>query len=273
MFNSRRNVFRHGTPCVQMVNTLSMYLHHTRNSSFWVRRNCCSNFRIKKNQIAPSYANLFMGKFKQQFLRTQNNLPLVWWRYINNVFAICTQGVPCLNAFLREFNNYHTTIKFTAYRSAQEVIFLNTRVYMKDGRVEIDLHIKPTSKHQYLHTKSCNPKHCKTALPHSQAFRIERICSEQENLSLRTNRLKHHLSKRGYSDQLLDSEINGAINTSHGSSSPSRRHRQNLNHVPLVVIYQPNLPKLKRTIRRYHHILQDSDRLSQAFPSLPIIAF
>ena len=27
------------------------------------------------------------------------------------------------------------------------------------------------------------------------------------------------------------------------------------------------------TIRHYHHILQDSDRLRQAFPSLPIIAF
>ena len=40
-----------------------------------------------------------------------------------------------------------------------------------------------------------------------------------------------------------------------------------------MVTYHPNLPRLKQTIRRYHHILQDSDRLRQAFPSLPIIAF
>ena len=38
-------------------------------------------------------------------------------------------------------------------------------------------------------------------------------------------------------------------------------------------MYHPNLPKLEWTIRHYHHILQDSDRLRQAFPSLPIIAF
>ena len=39
-------------------------------------------------RMAPSYANLFIGKFEQQFLQTQNKLHLVWWRYINNVFAI-----------------------------------------------------------------------------------------------------------------------------------------------------------------------------------------
>ena len=38
-------------------------------------------------------------------------------------------------------------------------------------------------------------------------------------------------------------------------------------------MYHPNLPKLEWTIRHYHHILQDSDQLWQAFPSLPIIAF
>ena len=123
-------------------------------------------------RMAPSYTNFFIGKFEQQFLRTQNKLPLVWWRYIDDVFTIWTHGVPCLNMFLRELNNYHTTIKFKADWSAQEVTFL------EDGRVEMDLHVKPTSKHQYLHTKSCRPKHCKTAIPNSQALRIKRICSE-----------------------------------------------------------------------------------------------
>ena len=85
-------------------------------------------------RMAPSYANLFMGKFEQEFLQTQNRLPLVWWRYIDDVFAIWTHGVPCLNAFLRELNNYHTTIKFTADWSSKEVTFLDTRVTLKMGK-------------------------------------------------------------------------------------------------------------------------------------------
>ena len=59
-------------------------------------------------RMAPSYANLFMGKFEQQFLRTQDRVPLVWWRYIDDVFAVWTHGVQHLDEFVRELNSYHT---------------------------------------------------------------------------------------------------------------------------------------------------------------------
>ena len=131
-----------------------------------------------------------MGKFEQQFLQTQNKLPLVWRRYIVDVFAIWTHRSPCLNVFLWELNNHSTTIKFTADWSALEVTFLDTRVYINNGKVEIDLCVKPTSKHQYLHTKSYHPKHCKTTIHYSQALIIKRICSEWENLLLRATQLK-----------------------------------------------------------------------------------
>ena len=89
---------------------------------------------------------------------------------------------------------------------------------------------------------------------------------------MRINQLKHHLARRGYSEPLLDSEVNRAIDTP-GNGGLSRSNNRNSNRVPLVVTYHPNLPKLQRTIRRYHHILQDSERLREAIPSLPIIAF
>ena len=137
--------------------------------------------------MAPLDTNLFMGKFEQQFLQTRNRIPLMWCRYIDDVLAIWTHGVPCLDPFLQELNSYHTTIKFTADWLAKEVAFLDTRVYVKNGKLETDLLIKPTNKHRYLHTKSCYPEHCKTSIPYSQALRIKRICSERENLLLRTN--------------------------------------------------------------------------------------
>ena len=78
--------------------------------------------------------------------------------------------------------------------------------------METDLHTKPTDKHQYLHTKSCHPGHCKTAISFSQALRLRRICSEQNNLVIRSRELKQYLRKRGYLEQLLDTEIHRAIN-------------------------------------------------------------
>ena len=51
-------------------------------------------------RMAPSYASLFMGKFEHEFLRTQIALPLVWWRFIDDVFAIWTHGEQQLQTFL-----------------------------------------------------------------------------------------------------------------------------------------------------------------------------
>ena len=124
------------------------------------------------SQMAPSYANIFMGKLEQQLLRTQERVPLVWWRYIDDVFAVSTHGEPALQSFVDELNRHHNTIKFTANWSTEEVTFLDTRVYLRNGLVETNLHIKPTDTHQYLRTDSCHPRHCKTDIPYGQALRL-----------------------------------------------------------------------------------------------------
>ena len=113
-----------------------------------------------------------------------------------------------LEKFLSNLNSHHATIKFTASWSTEEIIFLDTRVYLNNQQhIKTDLHVKPTDTHQYLHNKSCHPRHCKTAIPYGQALRLRRICSEEENLQKRTNKLMRHLSNRGYPKELLRVEI------------------------------------------------------------------
>ena len=65
-------------------------------------------------------------------------MPLVWWRFIDDVFAIWTHEEQQLQMFLWELNHHHTSIKFTANGSTEEVSFLDRRVYIKNGRVETD---------------------------------------------------------------------------------------------------------------------------------------
>ena len=163
-------------------------------------------------------------------------------------------------------------VNISARRPSSEPLISCRYTTVMHAGIQQSLHIKPTSKHQYLHTKRCHPQHCKTAIPYSQALRSKRIGSQQENLLLRTNELKSHLSKRGYSKQLLDWESNWAINTSNNSSLLCSNH-QNQNPVRLVVTYHPALPMLQWTIKHYHHILQDSEQLRKAIPSHPIITF
>ena len=157
--------------------------------------------------MALSYAKLFMGKFEREFLRIQTALPLVWWRFIDDVFDIRTHGEQQLQMFLWELNHHHTSIKCTANWSTEEVSFLDPRVYIKDGRVERNLYTKPTDKHQYLHMKSCHPRHCKIAILSSQALIFCRICPKRDNLVTWSQELKQHLIKWGYPEQLLDTKF------------------------------------------------------------------
>ena len=82
--------------------------------------------------MAPSYTNLLMGKLGWEFLHTPDKVPLVWWRYINDVFAMWTHGEESLCLFMENSNSYHTTFKFTAVWSLEEVTIQGYRVLSKE---------------------------------------------------------------------------------------------------------------------------------------------
>ena len=52
--------------------------------------------------------------------------PLVWKRYIDDVFSLWDTNREEINNFIEHANNYHPTIKFTADISDKETIFLDT---------------------------------------------------------------------------------------------------------------------------------------------------
>ena len=80
--------------------------------------NSCSEGAIRVptvtgTRMAPSYANILMGKLERKFLLTQDIEPQVWWRFIDNIFAIWTHGEQVLCRFIESLNRHHPTIKFT----------------------------------------------------------------------------------------------------------------------------------------------------------------
>ena len=109
---------------------------------------------------------------------------------------------------IESLNRHHTTIKFTANWSAEKVTFFDTTGYLREnGLIGTDLYIKPTDKRQYLRMDSCYPKHCKDAVPFSQALRLQRICSEDRTYTQRTHELKQYFLSRGYPEQHLEKEF------------------------------------------------------------------
>ena len=92
-----------------------------------------------------------------------------------------------LGQFLVDFNKFHRSLKFTHESSRKNVTFLDVDVKFLNGQIITDLHIKGTDRHQYLHYTSSHPHYTKRSILCSQALRISRICSFQEDFERHRN--------------------------------------------------------------------------------------
>ena len=113
-------------------------------------------------KMTPAHANLFMGDLEQKILAQSPLKPLVWWRYIDDVFMIWPHGEEKLNEFVNLLNSSHETIKFTHEVSPSKINFLDATVLLHNNSIATDLHVKSTDTHQYLLSSSGHPNHIKS---------------------------------------------------------------------------------------------------------------
>ena len=98
---------------------------------------------------------------------------------------------------------FHSTIKFPAEYSKEEVNFLDVNIKLMDGKLKADLFVKPTDTHQFLDPTSCHPYQCQKGIPYGQAFRINWICSDHETFDRSCNELEKWLMERGYNEKMI----------------------------------------------------------------------
>ena len=121
-------------------------------------------------KFAPPYACIFMDQVESKFLQTQNFQPLVWFRYIGDIFFIWTQGENSLKNFMIEFNNFNSNIKFTYEFSEASINFLDLNIKLSNGKLQTSLYVKPKDRHQYPYFQLSHPKHTKRSAVHSQTL-------------------------------------------------------------------------------------------------------
>ncbi|CAM4529104.1 unnamed protein product [Lepidochelys olivacea] len=128
-------------------------------------------------RMAPQYANIFMADLEQRFLSSRPLKPLLYLRYIDDIFIIWTHGKEALEEFHHDFNNFHPTTNLSLVQSTQEIHFLDTTVLINNGHINTTLYRKPTDRYSYLHASSFHPDHTTRSIVYSQALRYNRICS------------------------------------------------------------------------------------------------
>ena len=92
--------------------------------------------------MAPSYANIFMGRLERRLLQSVSS------GFIDDIDMKWTHGRETLEAFLKTANSFHSTIRFTAEVSNDKHVFLDTMSHLVDDKVAVDLTLNlqiPTS--------------------------------------------------------------------------------------------------------------------------------
>ena len=101
-------------------------------------------------KLAPSFANLFMGHFEDKFVYSYPLQPLIWKRFIDDIFFVWTYRQDELDKFVNYLNTCHDTIKFTLEISCLKINFLDITITKEtNSRMSTNLYCKPTDSHNY----------------------------------------------------------------------------------------------------------------------------
>lgn len=158
--------------------------------------------------VSVAVAEIFVHVSIEKKRKKLQKQPVIFYRYIDDIFGIFTGTEEELKEYHEELNNFHPDLKFTLEWSREKLPFLDTMVYWdKEMCPQTTTFYKPSNTHQYLHFLSSHHPSLKRSLPFSQGIRIKRIISEDKNLGEALQEMVDFFKKRGYGKQILMSAM------------------------------------------------------------------
>ena len=224
-------------------------------------------------KMAPSYANIFMGRLESQLIQRAPYRPLSWYRFIDDIEAKWTDTREHLDEFLEFANSFHPSIKFTADISQTSNTFLDTKSTLNDdGTINTDLYCKPVDAHQYLLPSSCHPRHIIKNLPKGLAIRTKRICSNPVTCEKRLDELSSQLKRRNYKNEQIERAFSETRAMDRNALLRYKDKSKNT-RVPFVVTFHPDGPNFRNIIRKHWGIIESVDEVKNVFGDQPMVAF
>ena len=159
-------------------------------------------------KVAPAYANTFMGWFEDTHVYTYHKQPLLWKRFIDDIFLIWHHEKEDLDLFIDYLNSRMPSIKFEAESSNTSVHFLDVTINITEtGEINTTLYTKPTDAHNYINYYSCHPRSCRRGIPYGQFLRLRRICSIEDDFVTQSKTLALHFHRANYPKELIQSSF------------------------------------------------------------------
>lgn len=228
-------------------------------------------------RFSPAYANIYMADWEDSALKKCPKKPIIYLRYIDDIWGIWNHPRPDFEVFLRTLNSHHESIKLKATIHDSEVNFLDTTTFkgpnfLTTGILDTRVYFKPTDTHALLHKSSFHPKHTFKGLVHSQLLRFHRNCSLPQDVDQATKTLFKALRHRGYSRTFLRNvrkKTRAHINI---TPTPNEAPKP---PIPLISVYSSYSVSAHRRLKRnFQHILPEhlfrsSHRVISSFKKNP----
>ena len=190
-----------------------------------------------------------MSAIETEIIRLSSNKPLVWKRYIDDIFSLWNIDKKDIGSFIELVNNHHPTIKFTAEISDTEITVLDTCVHKgyrfeRESILDVRTHFKLTESFQYTEFSSCHPPGVRTGFIKGEALRLLRTNSSEETFEENIKQFKRNLRARGYPDN-LSKKILSEVKFSERSSALQNKQKTHKRILPFVTEYPPSVPNGK----------------------------
>ena len=195
--------------------------------------------------FAPPYACLVIGYLEEEILfkyvlhrhfeaTDVQIIQLHFQRYMDDGSTFLPKSIKC-DEFLCCLNSLQPSVEYTLEPAVD--IFINDEIVQKldflditinlfnNGRIETDIHYKPTNLHKHLlYYNSFHPDHCKINIPFNLAKRIIVFFTNSQIMESRLTDLKQ---EKGIHNARLQ--------------GPAPKLVSNKNIIPLVTTYMSNL--------------------------------
>ena len=163
-------------------------------------------------KMAVAFANIFMAEIETKLINQSNTKPIKWKRYIDDIFSLWDSNIKEINRFVKQANNFHPTIKFTAEITEIEITFLDTIIskgerFRNESILDIRTHYKPTETFQYTHLTSSHPPGVKKGFIKGEALRLLRANSSETAFNDSITNFKSRLIARGYPHKMRQTTL------------------------------------------------------------------
>ena len=158
------------------------------------------------NSLSPFIANLFMSYFEENARQTLPYFPEIWFRYVDDIFAVFDLDKTDLNTFTDQLNSLAPTIKFTVEQETNGTLpFLDLLIIRtQDQKLEFDIYRKPTANHRFIMNSSNHPHQSKLAAFNSMIHRLLTIPLSPDRYNKELNFIKEIAIYNEFDPTLID---------------------------------------------------------------------